>query len=359
MSGAVTEFPVIDADTHVDETEATWEYIDDPALRPVRGTFGEGAIRDYWLIAGTLQHKARRSDAVTKTTAATRELHDVDARLRHMDELGVAIQVIYPTLFLNNPTDDRVVELRLTESYNRWLADRTSTSGGRLRWVCVLPMRTPDAALDELRWAKGHGACGIFKKGDVEAGHAVWDEYFFPVYAEAERLDMPICFHQGSGKVRNVDGRGSSPEMDFIDLKAPAINGISAILNRDVPSQFPQLRWGCVEVGASWVMLVDHMFKRRLLERSRSQGLPPPDFSARVFEQNNIFVTMEVTEDVRTILTYISEDQLLAGSDYSHADPSQEHGFIRKLIDLSTSGVLSPEAPRKIMYENPKRFYGL
>ena len=355
-----TPFPVIDADTHVDETEATWEFIDDPAQRPQRGTFDDPkSVRNYWLIAGTRQHKAKRSDVVTKTTAATRELLDVPARLRHMDELGVQVQVIYPTLFLNNPTHDPLVELALTQSYNRWLAERTAASDGRLRWVCVLPLMSPDTAVEELRWAKEHGACGVFKKGDAEAGHAVWEDYYFPVYAEAQRLDMPVCFHQGSGKVRNVDASGSSPEMDFIDLKAPAVNGISALLNRGVPPKFPGLRFGCIEIGASWVVLVDHMYKRRLLERSRTQGLPAPDFSARVFEPNNIFVTIEVTEDLPTILRFISEDQLLAGSDYSHADPSQEHGFIAGLHELVDRGALSPDAPRKILHDNPKRFYGL
>jgi hypothetical protein len=84
--------------------------------------------------------------------------------------------------------------------------------------------------------------CGIFKKGDKEAGHAVWEDYFFPVYAEAERLDVPVCFHQGTGRVSTVEASRMSPETDFIDLKAPAINGISALLNRGVPSRFPGRR---------------------------------------------------------------------------------------------------------------------
>ena len=233
---------VIDSDTHVDETDATWDHLaaDEATSRPQQGSFDDPrAPGDYWLIDGQRLHKAKRSDEQTKTTAATRELHDVAARLRHMDELGVDVHVIYPTLFLKGVTARPEVELVLTRSYNRWLAERTALSGGRLRWICVLPLGTPSEAISQMRFANDHGACGVLKKGDVEAGHPVWHEYFFPVYAEAERLSMPICFHQGSGRITLADGTGRSPESDFIDMKAPAINGISAILARDVPPKVP------------------------------------------------------------------------------------------------------------------------
>ena len=38
--------------------------------------------------------------------------------------------------------------------------------------------------------AKDHGACGILKKGDLEAGKWPADPYFFPLYEEANRLDL-------------------------------------------------------------------------------------------------------------------------------------------------------------------------
>src|SRR5438270_236873 len=54
-------------------------------------------------------------------------------------------------------------------------------------------------AMWELRFAKDHGAVGLLKKGDREAGKWSNDPYFFPLYEEAERLDLPVCFHTGSG----------------------------------------------------------------------------------------------------------------------------------------------------------------
>ena len=58
-------------------------------------------------------------------------------------------------------------------------------------------------------------------------------------------------------------------------------------------------------------------------------------------------------------MKYVDEDHLLVGSDYSHNDPSQEHGFIPKLRELAATGLLSPDGPRKILWDNPKAFYGI
>ena len=60
----------------------------------------------------------------------------------------------------------------------------------RLQWAAVLPWLNPDAAVEELRWAKEHGACGIFKRG-FDIDRKVTDPHFFPVYEEASRLDNP------------------------------------------------------------------------------------------------------------------------------------------------------------------------
>ncbi|MGB7947402.1 MAG: hypothetical protein WCH75_06955, partial [Candidatus Binatia bacterium] len=160
---------IIDADTHIDETEGTWEYMGegelpfkpattypsnpDPSLPPAR----------YWMIDGKRQIRFIRSDQDSGTTVEARELLDVGARLRHMDELGTDIQVIYPTLFLMESTEKPEINAAMRRSYNRWLGDRCGKSGGRLRWVCMPPLQSMDQALAEIRFAKEHGACGVLK----------------------------------------------------------------------------------------------------------------------------------------------------------------------------------------------------
>ena len=354
----VTGIQIIDSDTHVDETEQTWEHIGDESMRPRAGSFNDPAApRDYWAIDGYKVHKAKRVHANTKTTDQTRELIDIEARLGDMDELGVDVQVIYPTIFNRNPAQRPEVELELTRSYNRWIARRTAEAAGRMRWVCVLPWRNIGACVEELDFAKDNGACGVLKKGDREADHLVWHDYFFAVYEEAERLNMPICFHQGTAKVVLAEATARR-DSDFLDQKAPAINGIASLLARDVPRQFPTLRFGCIEVGASWVALVDHMYRRRMANRA-DRGEVEPSPIGNIFAENRVWTTCEVDEDFAMLLRFIDEDHLLVGSDYGHNDPSQDHWFVSKLEALVDEGVLSADATQRILSANPSHFYGL
>ena len=122
------------------------------------------------------------------------ELLDIHARPRAMDDMGVDIQVIYPTFF-NKAVDSSMAASALARSYNRWMADRCGKSGGRMRWIAVPRLQNIERTIEELRFAKEHGACGVLKKGDEEAGYWPAESYFYPLYEEAQRLDMPMCFH--------------------------------------------------------------------------------------------------------------------------------------------------------------------
>ena len=131
----------IDADAHVLETEKTWEYMEgaDRKFRPQVVGSTDGSPKDeYWLVDGTLRLKSR--NVGKNTPMASRELRDPSARLKHMDELGVDIQVIFPTIFIIPLTPRPEIELALCRSYNRWMADVWKQAKERLRWAAVLPL---------------------------------------------------------------------------------------------------------------------------------------------------------------------------------------------------------------------------
>src|SRR6266545_4535996 len=249
---------VIDSDTHIDETEATWEFMAeseigfkpktdapavlDPNRPPVR----------YWVIDGHRQPRFLRDDKRSRTTVATRELLDPMARVRDMDKMGTDVQVIYPTMFLVGVTDTPEVEVSIKRSYNRWMADRCSETNGRLRWVCLPPFLDMDQAIEEVRFAKANGACGVLKKGDAEGGHWVAQEYFFRFYEECEKLDLPVCFHLGSGTPDFTTSR-IFDHVRYYRQGLPPLNAFLTLVQFGVPHRFPALRWGFIEAGASWV----------------------------------------------------------------------------------------------------------
>ncbi|MPZ14884.1 MAG: amidohydrolase family protein [Chloroflexi bacterium] len=357
---------IIDSDTHVDETDATWEWIEeslqafrprpdapekqDPSRPPTR----------YWVIDGHRQPRLHRDDQRTHTTVETRELIDPMARVRHMDELGTEVQVLYPTTFLVGVTESSEVEGTVKRSYNRWIADRCQQTGGRLRWICLPPLSDIPKAIEEIRFAKANGACGVFKKGDREAGHWVGEEYFFPIYEECQRLDLPVCFHIGAGTPDFTSSR-EFEHVRFLRQGLTPINAFSSLVRFGIPTKFPEVRWGFIEVGCSWVPYLVYNILRAQ-GRGRGDGrdgahqyLEPLD----VVRLNNFYMTCQIDEDLPYILKYTGEDHLLVGSDYTHADLAQELHFPKLLQDRADRGEIPQSFVQKILYDNPRTFYGL
>ena len=103
--------PTIDSDAHVHETLKTWEYMAgaDREHRPqvVKLPDDQGVDRDWWVIDGRLWPK--QSNIGEDTDLLTREGLDIPGRLRHMDALGVDVQIIYPTVFLRPITNLSIV----------------------------------------------------------------------------------------------------------------------------------------------------------------------------------------------------------------------------------------------------------
>ena len=348
----------VDVDAHVDESEATWEYLDDgarrfkPATLDPGGPTAPGDARPHrlWVIDGNIRLRRWRDDKRTGTVQATRELIDVDARIRHMDELRIDVQVLYPTLFLHALSDRPEVELALCKSYNRWIAKATEQSRGRLRWVAMLPLLSIDKAVEEVRWAKDHGACGVFKKGIECADRAASDPYFFPVYEEASRLDLPVCIHNATGKVESAIAQ----QGESLDGGMNAISAFSALVEHGIPDLFPKLRVGFIETGASWI---PYLYADLVAKKLRRTFLPV-DFKEDLFRRNRIYVACQTNDDLPYILKYGTEDNLMIGTDYSHADQSAEIQALDVIQQRGEIGEIPAPVARKIVDDNPRRFYG-
>lgn len=347
----------IDADAHIDETEDTWAYMDEGEQRhkPVSWDLSEargfvpGDPRQHrlWLISGNARLRRFRDDKRTGTTKETRELIDIDARLRHMDALGIDVQVLFPTTFLHTCTAQPEVELATYKSYNRWIADRTAKSGGRLRWVAMPPVHSMEKVGEELRFAKDHGAIGVMKRG-VECGmRPASDAYFYPLYEEAERLDLPICVHQGNGDP-GFSNAGDAGQLGTLYV----LSAFTALAAHSVPDKFPGLRWGFIEAGASWIpyLIKDLRAKHRRLDFSRS------DYKTDLLRACRFYVTCDTEDDILGLLEFGAEDNLMLGTDYSHADQSAEleaHSIVLGMKELA------PGVAAKIVRDNAKVFYGL
>lgn len=354
---------VIDADTHVDESEDTWAYIPeaDARFRPVtlvpsldvpEGMSPPGYTR-HWFVGGTLSIRRIRDDVRTGTTIDARELRDVSARLRHMDAMGVDVHVMYPTAFLTYMTGDPATQVALCKSYNRWIADRSAQSNGRLRFVAVVPALDIPAAVEEVHWAKQHGACGVFKLA-TEIGRRITDPYFFPIYEAANDEGLALCIHTGSGDVPRASGVLS----DSLG-STNVIDAFHAIVFSGLPHKFPRLRIGFIEAGASWVPFVlDQLYARRA-RMAWAWGSFNYDDMKSIFRENRLYVTTQSHEDIPYLLGFGTEDHLMIGTDYTHADASAEIEALQAIRAMADDERITQTAKRKILEDNPAAFYGL
>ena len=367
---------IIDADTHIAESESMWKLFDKDLYqrRPVLLAAPDDTLyRDFnvlWLIDGNIFPKAsgkggfriitptasKREAGRTDISLGCREITDVEARLADMDNAGVAVQVIYPTLFLIHITNDVDLEIALCGAYNQYLAQVFGKSRARLRWVAVLPLHSVDQSIKQMHEAKRNGAVGIFFSGIVGA-LTLNNPHFYPIYAEAEKLGLPICVHTGQSCRHLLDFFDLELNGTFAASHLPPIIGFRDLVASAIPEKFPSLKFGFLEVSASWVPFLYHHLKRSARPRPSFPNARWKHASCKdLFRDYRIYVACEADEDIPYLAGYTGEDHLMIGSDYGHNDPSEEPELVKVMRareDVPT------RVTDKIFGANAQRFYGL
>ena len=353
---------VVDADAHVIETERTWDYLEgsDRKFRPV--LFGSrDAERQYWVLDGKirgvrlptlneqqLDELSGKTGRRLTTPQAARQLDDVDLRLSQLDELGVDVQVMHNTLWIERVTDRADAETALCGAWNRWMADVWRAGKGRLRYSCVIPAMALDEALEQMRFARENGAVAVCMRPFEGDRHLV-DPYFYPVFELAQELDLAIGLHIANGSSGLLSQ--FRPRYDrtggFGPFRVPTVMTCLSLIMSDVPALFPKLRWGFIESSAQWIPWI-------VAEARRRSGTAEfPDNPLKAF---NIYVTAQSDDDFPFVLKYAGEDNLVIGTDYGHIDASSEVDAITRFKGDAT---VDGEVKRKILSDNPKALYGL
>ena len=347
--------PVIDADTHVDETEATWAPLQGKSAKhaPATMTPSDDEIERlslspsrsrFWLVEGRLQVRAVRDD-VHHPPRPRRELEDIEGRLDDMDRMGVDVQVLFPTFWIRYVSLNAEPEAALARSYNQWIAERCAETGGRLRWAAVIPWLDPDAAAEEVRWAAGNGAVGIFKRG-FDLGKPVSDKHFFPAYDAANDANLPLCIHTGHP--------GSEWDRGF-----PVMASFLSVVNAGMADRFPNIRFGFIEAGASWIPYALSQLAMRERAARLHEEDPTPAPYAGLFRDNRLYVSIDPVDDVDYLLALGAEDNLIIGTDYSHTDQSANLNALGEVRRWAETGRITQTAAAKILEHNPAALYGL
>ncbi|MGH7825443.1 MAG: amidohydrolase family protein [Candidatus Binatia bacterium] len=368
----MAEYLVVDADSHVEEVDETWSHMDESyrRRRPLAVTFDNRPEfchhNALWLIDGVAhpQYMGRGTTVIATPLSmvyaakkpfglGSQGMTDPAARIRDLDKGRIHVQVIYPTIFLEPLTDDPGLEAALASSYNTWMAKACSYKPDRLKWAAVMPMQNVPKAVEEVRRAKELGAVSVVVFGTVR-DRMLHDISLDPVFAEAERLKMPVGIHTGwshPGLRLSVDSNYGAHVLSFT---LPIMMAFFSILG-EVLDRHPRLRVGFLEAGVDWVpymvQRMDHYHKAE--QRS---GWPVPRRNASDYIKNcEIYFTCEAEEKLLPeVVNWIGEDRIMMEADMPHGE-----GRDTAVQEIQERRDIREATKRKILGMNAKAFYTL
>jgi predicted TIM-barrel fold metal-dependent hydrolase len=365
---------VIDCDSHVEECEATFAGLDKrywerrPLHVDLHGIPQNSTQDSYWLIDGRV-HPRPAGQATTfggsppsstlgrgkPFSIGSQTLEDVRARLADMDRLGIDVSVIYPTLFLSHLTEDVRYEAALMRCYNTFLAERCAESGGRLRFGALIPLRSPEDAVAEVKRARQLGAVALYSMGT--AGDKLLDhESLDPVWDEAGKQGLPLAIHVGWSHPGLTASCNDCFAAFGLSFTLPVLMGFFSVTGGGILDRHPSLKVALLEAGGDWLpymldrldryhFLVAAKFGRPVSRRKPSEYLPA----------GNIYVSVEGDEPgVAKTVELVGEDCVMASADIPHAEARDNH-----LEEIKARRDLSDRIRGKILGANPARFYGL
>lgn len=344
---------IVDADGHVRERdEVLVDYL-------------EGRYR------GLLHDPTHRFfPSISPSTFGLRDpsIHDVKsvytdgkAWLEALDELGIEQTVLYPTAGLGHgQIRDPSWACALARAYNRWACDCYCRVSPRLKAVALLPVQDVSAAVGELCY-------GVTELGMVGgflcSGNALTKPYghpdFDPVWAEAQRLGVPLVCHGHAGETQWLslhlfDTRGSKIHALVHPLKN--IVQLTSIIMDGVFERFPSVRVAFLESGSGWVAwMMDRLdFEYRQALKNRGNLLPRPPSE---YIREHVYASCDLEEaSLPATIGRLGADHLLFASDYPH----DARAWIKQdLDDFAERTDIGEEAKRQILGDNAVRFYGL
>ena len=292
--------PVIDADGH-------WLEFGPLVREHLRKIGGERAVEGFSLFGAqvvktlSMSVAERRKQRIAQEAfwaLPTKNTHDRATALmprllyERMEELGLDFTVLYPTAGLGLPRIPDTELRRVTcRAFNTFSADFFRPFADRMTPSAVIPMHTPDEAIDELEyvtkqlgfkvvmlWSMIRRPIPALADSDSEAAkRAVWfdplgldSEYDYdPVWAKCVELGISPTFHTGS---RGFGLRVSPTNFTFNHIGHFAVAHESvckALFLGGVTRRFPQLKFGFLEGGIGWACqlyadLIGHWEKRNL-----------------------------------------------------------------------------------------------
>jgi aminocarboxymuconate-semialdehyde decarboxylase len=240
---------------------------------------------------------------------------DYDLRIKAMDAAKVDLAIVSltcPNCFFGG----REVSLKAAQIVNDSMAAQQRAHPDRIRWFASLPWQYADDAKAELARCVKAGAVGVMQIANV-VGEDLTHEKFAPVWAEIDRLKLPVLIHPGAPqgtRDMHLDEFGLVPPIGFmIDTTlAFARMILSGFIDR-----YPNLKLIAAHGGATLPYLAGRLDRchemipacASVIKDKPSEYLKRIWYDTVVYDQRALEMCIAVAG---------SADRVLYGSDYPH-----------------------------------------
>ena len=303
-----------------------------------------------------------------KETKGTAKLNSLDrpgmtdpkSRLVDMDLEGIDRTIMFPGGAGEEWAGlDRDFAIALCRTLNDARAEFLRYEPKRLMSVAKLPMIDPEAAAAELRrCVKEHGMIGMVTPQhvrDKNLDHPSFDV----VWAEAERLGVPVCVHGGGQAIDQVpigiDRFKTRLEIHAFTHPVGQMIAITSFTVGGILQRFPKLRVAFLEAGTGWLP----SWLERLDEHWELTPEQAPQIDRKpseYFLSGRCFIGCDPDEKgVKWVVDQLGEDVVVYASDYCHWDCR----FPDTVKILAERTDLSKSAKQKIFKDNPARLYAV
>lgn len=283
-----------------------------------------------------------------------------------MDDLSFGAAVLYPTYGLSHSwLVDADLAIAAARAYNDWLAATYLTSP-RLKGMALLPMQEPDAAVDELRRSVTElGMLGAVLLPTGLSQH-LGAKAYWPVYAEAERLQCCISVHGGIHAGLGIDKVNVVAVQHALGHACAQAISLGSMLFNGVFDRFPTLRIAYLEGGVGWLLMAMERYsgsyasvtpldpRKELIQLDSGESVA--DYIAKRIEEGRLFIGIEGDEHLLpTAVEMVGDRGFIFSSDFPHEVNRETIG--RELGELLDNDKLRESTKAAILRDNALRFY--
>jgi uncharacterized protein len=287
---------------------------------------------------------------------------DPHAMLKAMDREGIDLAIVFRTrgahlIALDGLEPD--LSAAICRAFNNWLSEFCATDRARLKPAAILPLHDPKLAVEEARRSvRELGAVAVVLSNHPVNGRAWYDPVYDPLWAEAERLGVPVAFHGIQMAYQEHLGRRFMDNFVMAHAVAHPLEqmmALGSLLTGGVFERYPHLKAAFLEGSCSWVpwwlwTLDERVEKFGDDERFHLTMRPSEYF------QRNCWVSVDPDEDVvRHALPSMGDDNIVISTDWPHDDSAYPRA-VETFLGLE--GV-TDTTKRKILWDNCARLYGL